>query len=121
MQLVSYLNFNGNCRESFTFYEKVLGGKIAGFFTHADTPMGEQAAPEWRDSVMHVRLEIGDAVLMGSDAGPMPYDKPQGFAVSLHVKDIPEAERIYPALSEGGNVAMPLQETFWASRFAMFT
>jgi PhnB protein len=68
---------------------------------------------------MHVRLEVGDSVLMGSDAPPDRYKPPQGFSVNIAVEKPEEAERIFHALAEGGNVGMPLQQTFWAARFGM--
>ena len=68
---------------------------------------------------MHASLAVGGQFLMGSDAPPEHYQKPQGFSVSLGIKDVAEAERIFHALKEKGTVQMPLQETFWALRFGM--
>jgi PhnB protein len=70
---------------------------------------------------MHACLRIGDQRLMASDEPPAQRQVPQGFAVSLHIDGVAEAERVFAALSEGGEVAMPLGETFWARRFGMFT
>ena len=70
MQLNTYLVFNGQCEEAFKFYEQCLGGKIAAMFTHAGTPAAEHVPPEWLNKIMHVRLEVGDSVLMGSDSPP---------------------------------------------------
>lgn len=119
MQLVTYLNFSGQCEAAFTFYEQCLGGRIVAMTTHADTPAADFVAPEWRNRIMHARLVVGDAVLMGSDSPPDLHESPQGFAVALQVDDPSEAERIYHALAEGGKVRMPLEETFWATRFGM--
>ena len=88
---------------------------------HGESPMADKVAPEWRDKVIHVHMKVGDRVLMGSDAPPQHYEKPQGFSVSLSTKDVAEAERLFKALSEGGKVRMPLQKTFWSAAFAMFT
>jgi PhnB protein len=121
MQFTPYLNFNGNCKEAFEFYEKSLGGKIIAMLTHADTPVAASVGPEWHDRIMHARLQIGDAVLMASDSPPESYEQPKGFSVSIHVDDPAEAERIFHALAEGAEVQMPIQETFWAVRFAMLT
>ena len=79
MQLNAYLVFNGQCEAAFKFYEKVLGGKILGMFTHAGTPAAEHVPPEWLNKIMHVTLKVGDSVLMGSDAPPDRYKKPQGL------------------------------------------
>ncbi len=121
MSIDPYLLFNGHCAEAFKFYEKILGGKIEGIMTHGESPMAGQVDPAWRDKVIHVRMTVGDRVLMGSDAPPQHYEKPQGFSVSLSAKDPTEAERLFRALSEGGTVTMPLQKTFWSAAFAMFT
>ena len=120
MKINAYLNFDGNCAEAFRFYAEVLGGKIGFLQTFAESPMAEQAPPEMRDRVLHVRLDVGDQMLLGSDAMAGRYQKPQGFAVSLIVSAT-EAARIFPALADGGTVQMPLQQTFWAAAFGMVT
>ena len=119
MQLTPYLNFNGQCAEAFRFYESVLGGKITFFQTHGDSPMAEQTPPEMKDYVIHVRLEVDKSVLMGSDAPPSVYEKPQGNLVSIGVKSVAEGERIFKALSENGRVSMPFGSTFWSPGFGM--
>lgn len=121
MQINPYLNFNGNCEEAFQFYEQNLGGKITGLFRHEGTPMAAHVPAEWLNKIMHVSLAVGDQLIMGSDAPPDRYGKPQGFAVSLGIQKIADAERIFAALSEGGTVQMPIQQTFWAVRFGMLT
>ncbi|MGH9355155.1 MAG: VOC family protein [Terriglobia bacterium] len=119
MQMNPYLTFNGGCEAAFKFYEQCLGGKIEAMMTHAGTPAAEHVPPEWRTKILHARLIVGDEVLMGSDAPPEHYEKPQGFSVSLQIKDPADAERIFHALAENGKVQMPLQKTFWAARFGM--
>lgn len=119
MNLNPYLNFNGNCKEAFTFYAQTLGGKIEAMMPHAGTPAAEHTPPEWQDKILHARLTVGDQVLMASDAPPGRYQAPQGLYVSLNVTKPDEAERIFQAFAEKGTVHMPLQETFWASRFGM--
>jgi PhnB protein len=119
MKIEAYLNFNGTCAEAFRAYEQVLGGKITMMMTHGDSPMADQVPADWKDAVMHVRLEVGDQALMGSDAPPPYFQQPQGFSVSLQIREQAETERIYNALAEGGTVKMPLQKTFWAGRFGM--
>ena len=89
--------------------------------TYAGTPMEKHVPPEWHDKILHATL-TGDGIsLMGADSPPGRYEKPAGFTVGLHFKDQAEAERIFQALSEDGTVQMPLQKTFWASRFGMLT
>jgi PhnB protein len=119
MNLNPYLHFNGNCREAMEFYAKVLGGKILAMMTFADMPSDQPCLPEVRDLVAHARVAIGDELLMASDAPAGRFEKPQGFSVTLSIKDPAEAERVYNALAEGGTVGMPLSETFWAQKFGM--
>jgi PhnB protein len=118
MQFVSYISFNGQCREAFKFYEQRLGGKIAMMMTHGEMP-GEQAPAEWRDKILHAHLVVGDAALMGADIPPNRYKTPTGFSVSIQLEDPAEAERIFHALSENGTVTMPIGPTFWSTRFGM--
>ncbi len=119
MQLNSYLAFNGQCEAAFKFYAKVLSGKIEAMKTYTGTPMEEQVPPEWRNKIIHAHLAVGDTVLMGSDMLPEHYNAPKGFSVSLQIKDPVEAERVFNALAGNGIVRMPLQKTFWATRFGM--
>ena len=119
MKLNPYLVFNGQCEAAFKFYEKCLGGKIVALIPHAGTPAEAHVPPEWRDKIMHVHLQVGDQSLMGSDAPPDRYKAPQGFSVSINIKDPAEAERLFHAFEEGGQVRMPIQPTFWAERFGM--
>ena len=121
MELNPYLTFNGQCQAAFKFYERCFGGKIEMMMTHGESPMADQVPAGWRDKVMHARLVAGERVLMGSDAPPDRYQKPQGFSVSLSVGKPAEAERIFNALAENGSVQMPIQKTFWAERFGTVT
>jgi PhnB protein len=119
MKLNPYLSFDGQCAAAFKFYEQCLSGKIDSMMTYGNSPMAEQTPPEQIDKIMHVTLNVGDMVLMGSDAPPGYFEKPQGFSISLVFNDVVEAERIFQELSESGVVKMPIQETFWAARFGM--
>ena len=121
MQLVPYLNFPGNCAEAFRFYEKLFGGKIETMMRFDESPMADEAPPEQRNNIIHAYLSIGDAVLMGSDAPPEYFAKPQGISVSVQLTDIEQGERIFKELAKGGNVGMPFEKTFWAERFGMVT
>jgi PhnB protein len=119
MQSNPYLNFNGDCAAAFKFYEQCLGGKIVAKMSYGESPMAEQTSTEQRDKIMHIQLTLGDVNLMGSDAPPGYFEKPQGFNVNLQFEDVAESERIFQALAENGTVKMPIQETFWATRFGM--
>ncbi len=119
MQVSPYILFNGQCEEAFKFYEKTLAGKIEAIFPFEGTPAVGQVPAEWHKKVLHASIHVGDQVIMGSDPPPGRYQQPQGFSVSLNVKDPAEAERVFKALAENGKVTMPIQETFWALRFGM--
>ena len=117
MEVTAYLNFNGTCAEAFKFYERVLGGKIGMMQTFGESPMGADAPPGWGDRIMHVRMTIGNSVLMGSDAPTENFEKPQGFAITVATPTAAEGERVFKALAEGGKVTMPFQSTFWSPGF----
>jgi len=119
MQLNLHLSFNGQCEEAFKFYQQCLGGHIQIMMTHGDSPMADQVPPEWREKILHATLIVGGTALMGADVPPDGYQKPTGFAVTIQTNDEDEADRIFRSLSDSGTVTMPLQRTFWASRFGM--
>ncbi|NJL83944.1 MAG: VOC family protein [Chloroflexaceae bacterium] len=119
MKLTPSLYFNGQCETAFKFYEQFLGGKVKAMLPFEGSPMAEEVPPEWRQKIMHAHLTISDQELMGSDCPPGYYQEPQGFAVALQFDDPAEAERVFDTLVDKGKVLMPLEETFWASRFGM--
>jgi PhnB protein len=119
MQVNPYLLFNGQCEAAFKFYANCLGGKIEAMMPHEGTPAAEHVPPAWLKKILHARLSLGDTVLMASDCPPDRYKKPEGFSVTLQIKQPAEAERVFRALAEKGTVEMPIQETFWAARFGM--
>jgi PhnB protein len=121
MSLNAYLYFDGRCAEALAFYARVLGGEIEFSQTYGDSPGAEHAGPGWQDKVMHARLRVGDDVVMASDSPPQWQEKPQGFAVSLVLRDLDETRRAFDALAEGGTVKMPFEPTFWAKGFGMLT
>ena len=113
--MTTYVNFAGNCADAFGFYEKHLGGTIGMMMTHGQAPDPIQVKPEWRDAVLHARLSIGGTELMGAD---IPNAEPMRSAyLSIGADNDAEAERMFEALSQGGTVFMPMQETFFATRF----
>jgi PhnB protein len=119
MQLNTHLNFNGQCEEAFKFYEKCLGGSIQAMIAHEGTPAAEHVPAEWRTKIMHAELKLDGQILMGADAPPNRYQSPRGFAVTIQTPQPAEADRVFGALAENGQVQMPIQETFWAARFGM--
>jgi PhnB protein len=121
MKLSPYLNFNGQCAEAFRFYEKVLGGKNVFMQTFAESPMRDQTPPAVRNQIIHASMEVGDSLLMASDAPHEMYAKPQGTSVTISVTSVPEGERIFTALAENGTITMPFEKTFWSPGFGMVT
>lgn len=119
MKLNPYLMFNGNCEAAFKFYEQCLGGKIVMRMTHKEAPSAEHVFPEWYDKIMHVCLDLGDRLLMGSDSPPGYFEPPQGFFVQTSVDELAEAERIFHALAENRTIKMLIEQTFWSARFGM--
>lgn len=118
MTISPYLNFAGNCGEAFRFYHQVLGGKLE-VMTFGDSPMSNDVPPDWADRVVHCCLTVDGQSLMASDSPPEHFEKAQGTYVTIGVKDTGEAERIWAAFSEGGQVVMPLEPTFWSPAFGM--
>jgi len=119
MKLHTYLNYGGNCEQAFRFYEEHLGGKITMMVTHGEQQGLNEVPPEMQKTIMHARITIGGAEIMGSDVPPERFQPMRSAYLSLSVDSIGEAERIYALLSAGGQIFMPLQETFFAFRFAM--
>jgi PhnB protein len=116
-----YLMFDGDCKQAFEFYQQCLGGEITAMFSHGEMPGADQIPAEQHQLIMHARLVAGNAVLMGSDSPPEYFEEPKGTSVSLLIDTPEEAERVFHALADGGNVRMPIEETFWAVRFGMLT
>jgi PhnB protein len=119
MELYTYLNYGGNCRQAFEFYAKHLGGKITMLTTHGEQPDASKVPAEWRNAVLHARIEVGGTMIFGADIPPDRFQPMRSAYLSLLLTSIEEAERIYALLSEGGQIFMPMEETFFAHRFAM--
>ncbi len=119
-----YLAFDGQCEAAMRFYEQHLGGEVAEFHRYGGSPMAGQVPAEFHQRVMHAMLRLPNGqVLMASDAmpGQCAPEKIQGITLSLVVDSSAEAERVFNALAQGGNIGMPLEKTFWAERFGMVT
>ena len=118
MKIVTSLSFQGQCREAFEFYARVLGGKITAAFPYGEGPPEMEAPEKMKDWLMHCWLEVGDQALMGADMDlewAPNIDKPKnGFDVTLHTEDANEARRWYEQLAEGGREVMPFDKTFWS-------
>ncbi|WP_421920192.1 VOC family protein [Marinifilum sp.] len=123
-----YLNFKRNCEEAFAFYKLVLGGEFSYLSRFGEMPQSDNCPPvpeEDKNLIMHVSLPISkETVLMGSDSseafGPFP-TQGNNFSLSLDTESKGEADRIFTELSAGGNVIMPMDNTFWGAYFGMLT
>jgi PhnB protein len=116
MRLDIYLNYRGTCEQAFRFYERNLGGRITGMVRHGDQPNPSLAA-DWKDKILHARIEIGTTVLMGAD---IPQAEPMRSAYLALTLDLEaDAERVYAVLADGGEIFMKMGKTPFANRFAM--
>jgi len=118
MKLTTYVNFPGKCKEALEFYEEHLGAKIVIMGTFDSMPDAKMIPPGMEKKILHARIMIGDTLLMASDG---PHAEPMRSAyLALAVDSNAEAERIYAALTEGGEVFVKMGETFFAHRFGQF-
>jgi PhnB protein len=110
MEIVPYIFFNGQCEVAMKFCEKVFGGKIQGLMTYGDSPAAKDFAPDQKNRIIHARISVGNSELMASDTPPEHHRQPQGFSLSVSVKDPAEAERVFAALAENGTIQMPIAD-----------
>ena len=118
MQLHTYLNYGGNCEDAFRFYEKHLGGTITMMMHHGEQPGAAGAADKIR-GVLHARMRIGGTELLGADMPPDRFQPMRSAYLTLTLGSDDEADRVFALLSDGGEIFMKMQQTFFASRFAM--
>jgi PhnB protein len=122
MQVQCYLFFDGRCEEAIEFYKSKLGAKVEMLMRFKDSPEPAQPGmvpPGAENKVMHSCIRIGDTAVMASDGRCMGKPSFQGFSLSLTPPDVAEAERLFAALGDGGQVRMPLAKTFFSPRFGM--
>jgi PhnB protein len=119
-----YLFFNGSCEEAVAFYQKAIGAQVEmmmRFKDSPDSPPPGTVPPGYENKIMHTSFRVGGSVVMASDGCAEGKANFQGFSLSLTVPDEAEADRVFAALSDGGQVQMPLDKTFWSPRFGMLT
>lgn len=122
MEIQPYLFFEGRCEEAVEFYRRALDAEVESLTRYEESPEPpppEMVPPGSEKKIMHVTLRIGGAVVMASDGSCSGRTSFDGFSLSLTVPDAATAERYFAALAEGGEVRMPLGETFWSPRFGM--
>jgi len=117
-----YLFFGGRCEEALEFYKNAIGIEVELLMRHKDSPQPPppgMLTEGWENKVMHTSFRVGASLLMASD-GCSPEDgKFAGFSLSISLSEEDEAKRVFAALSEGGEVTMPLTKTFWSPCFGM--
>jgi PhnB protein len=121
MRLTTYLNYGGNCEEAFRFYASHLGGQITMLMHHGEQPQGGAQTPAGlQGKVMHARMTLGGAQFSAADVPPDRFQPMRSAYLTLETETVEEADRIYALLADGGEIFMKMEETFFASRFAMF-
>ena len=118
MHVHPHVLFDGRCEEAFKYYEQHLGGKITRLGTYEGTPL-EKQMPEMRSKVIHAQVQIGGTALTGADAPAGRYQAAQGLSVTLYADTPADAERMFHALADGGNVQMAMDKTFFAAKFGV--
>jgi PhnB protein len=122
MPVQPYLFFDGRCEEAIEFYRKALGAEVTMLMRFKDSPEPHRPGmvpPGAENKVMHTSLRIGETTVLASDGRCQGQPSFQGFALSLTVPNDAEADRLFTALGDGGQVQMPLTKTFFSSRFGM--
>src|SRR5918993_1465199 len=118
MQLTPYLMFNGNCEEALNFYSTTIGGEIKHLSRYEGSPAEEMS--DDKQKVMHATFAGRGITFMASD-GAQPVRNNGNIYLCIDFKDSGAMENVFNSLGEGGNVTMPLQDTFWGARFGMLT
>jgi PhnB protein len=119
MQIEPYLFFDGRCDEAIDFYKAVFGAQIGMLMRWKDSPDKSMCTPSNENKVMHSSVTIGDSRVMMSDGRNTGSPKFEGFALAVNAKDEADADRMFNALANGGQVTMPLSKTFFSPRFGM--
>jgi PhnB protein len=119
MIVQSYLFFEGRCEEALEFYKKAIGAEVTALMRNSDSPDQSNTSPGMENKVLHCNFNVGETQLMASDGMCSGTPKFAGISLSITAKGAAEAERLFAALSGGGQVQLPMHETFFAERFGM--
>ena len=117
-----YLFFNGNCEQAVDFYRKALGAEVQMMMRYKESPEPPppgRVPPGFENKIMHTSFRVGQTTVMASDGCSAEKHNFQGFSLALSVASEAEADRVFSALADGGQVHMPLTKTFWSPRFGM--
>jgi PhnB protein len=119
LKMDTSLHFAGDCEAAFKLYERCLGAKIVYLLKWGEVPAAAEVSAEWHDKVFYGRITIGGHDLVGGDQPPKQYQRPQGCSLVLSIDNVADGERIFNELAQGGEVAVPLRQTFWSPRYGM--
>ena len=120
-----YINFNGNCEEAFNHYKSIFGGEFSyvGRFSEMPPDPNFPMPDDVKNKIMHISLPVSkETILMGSDSGgdwAPQIIVGNNISVSINAGSKEEADRIFNALADGGQVTMPLADAFWGDYFGM--
>lgn len=122
MQVQAYITFGGRCEEALEFYKKSIGAEVTGLMRWKDSPEASMKPPPgYEEKIMNAAFRIGETQLMADDGMGEKTPEFKGMTLAIEVADDAEAQRVFTALSDGGNVQMPLMKTFWSSSFGMLS
>ena len=114
-----YIAFKGNCQEAIDFYKDALGAEVLFTQTYGNSPMAKMGPA---DAIMHCTIKVGESnIMMCDDMRPEAGDAGSNISLAVGLNDTDRAKTIFNNLSDGGNVTMPLDKTFWAEAFGMLT
>lgn len=122
MQIQPYLFLDGRCEEAIAFYRKTLGAEVIMMMRFKESPEPHQPGmipPGAENKVMHAAFRVGESTILASDGHCTGKPNFQGFSLSLTVANEAEADRVFTALSDGGQVQMPMAKTFFSPRFGI--
>src|SRR5262245_28716418 len=124
MNVQTYLFFEGRCEEAIEFYRRAVGAEVRMLMRNKDSPEpppADKVAPGSENKVLHAEFTVGESTILASDGYSSGKPAFQGFSLSISVKDVATGEKVFRALSEGGQVTLPLTQTFFSPRFGMLT
>ncbi|SHN28452.1 VOC family protein [Gracilibacillus kekensis] len=119
MRITPYISFDGKCEEAFLEYQRIFGGKIVTMLKYRDSPMVKEVDPDSHNRIIHASLQINDFILAGADTLHGNYKKPQGVFVILNFPEQLTAKKVFDSLSDGGEVLLPFEETFWSTGYGI--
>ena len=119
MQVQPYLFFDGRAAEALDFYKQAIGASVKMAMRWKDSPDQSMCTPANADKIMHAQFEAGDTTIMASDGRNSGAPKFDGFALTIVANTEAEADKLFGALGDGGQVTMPLGKTFFSKRFGM--